>query len=277
MPEITRPAGSRFTEFVDLIARLRAPGGCPWDREQTHRSLKPMTIEEAYEVLEAIDGGDDGALAEELGDLLLQVVFHSAIAAEEGRFTIDDVVAKVAEKMVRRHPHVFGDQRADSPEEVLRNWEALKAAERKASGKDQPGEASMMDGVSKSLPATLEAFQMTTKAGRVGFDWASPADVLAKLEEEARELKSALAENPPDPAAVEEEVGDLLFAAVNVARAVHADPESALKAANRKFRRRFRYIEDQLRARGRGPAEASLEEMDGLWNEAKAGERTPPS
>ncbi len=277
MSEIKRPAGSRFTEFVDLIARLRAPGGCPWDREQTHRSLKAMTIEEAYEVLEAIDGGDDGALAEELGDLLLQVVFHSAIAAEEGRFTIDDVVEKVAEKMVRRHPHVFGDQKADSPEEVLRNWEALKAAERRASGKDQPGAASMMDGVSTRLPATLEAFQMTTKAGRVGFDWASPADVLAKLEEEARELKSALAESPPDPAAVEEEVGDLLFAAVNVARAVHADPESALKAANRKFRRRFRYIEDQLRARGRGPAESSLEEMDGLWNEAKAAERTPPS
>jgi MazG family protein len=277
MPETTRPAGSRFTEFVQLIARLRAPGGCPWDREQTHRSLKPMTIEEAYEVLEAIDGGDDDALAEELGDLLLQVVFHSAIAAEDRRFTIDDVVDKVADKMVRRHPHVFGDQKADTPDEVLRNWEALKAAERKAAGKDRPGEASMMEGVSASLPATIEAFQLTTKAGRVGFDWASPQDVLAKVEEEAGELKEALAGSPPDPTSVEEEIGDLLFAAVNLARVLHADPESALKAANRKFRRRFRHIEDQLRARGKTPAEASLDEMDALWNEAKSMERESPS
>jgi MazG family protein len=277
MPESTSPAGSRFTEFVELIARLRAPGGCPWDREQTHRSLKPMTIEEAYEVLEAIDGGDDEALAEELGDLLLQVVFHCAIAAEDHRFTIDDVVGRVAAKMVRRHPHVFGDQKADSPEEVLRNWEALKAAERKAAGKDEADAASMMDGVSASLPATIEAFQMTTKAGRVGFDWPSPEDVLTKLAEEVQELKDAIAADPADPEAVEEEIGDLLFAAVNVARALRRDPESALKAANRKFRRRFRYVEDRLRERGRTPAEASLEEMDDLWNEAKAGERSSPS
>jgi tetrapyrrole methylase family protein/MazG family protein len=263
------PAGSSFTRFVELIARLRAPGGCPWDREQTHRSLKPMTIEEAYEVLEAIDGGDDRALTEELGDLLLQVVFHSAIAAEERRFTIDDVVGAVADKMVRRHPHVFGDHKADTPDEVLRNWEALKTAERRESGKDHPREASMMDGVSRSLPAIMEAFQMTTKAGRVGFDWANAADVLAKLDEETEELKAEAGRAEPDMRAVEEEVGDLLFAAVNVARVLGADPESALKAANRKFRRRFRYIEERLRERGKTPAESSLEEMDVLWNEAK--------
>lgn len=263
------PAGSAFARFVELIARLRAPGGCPWDREQTHRSLKPMTIEEAYEVLEAIDSGDDKHLAEELGDLLLQVVFHAAIAAEEGRFTIDDVVTAVADKMVRRHPHVFGDHKADTPGEVLRNWEALKSAERRAAGKDDHREASMMDGVSKALPALMEAFQMTTKAGRVGFDWPSAAGVLAKLDEETEELKAEVSRASPDVRAVEEEVGDLLFAAVNAARILGVDPESALKAANRKFRRRFRYIEERLRERGRTPAESHLDEMDALWSEAK--------
>jgi tetrapyrrole methylase family protein/MazG family protein len=251
-PPTTKTAGSRFPEFVSLIARLRAPGGCPWDREQTHRSLKPMTIEEAYEVLEAIDDGDDGALADELGDLLLQVVFHSAIAAEEGRFSID--------------------ARADTPGEVLRNWEALKAEERRAAGKDAPEASSLMDGVSARLPAVMEAFQMTTKAGRVGFDWERPEDVLAKLDEEAGEVRGAVSASPRDARAVEDEVGDLLFAAVNVARALGADPESALKAANRKFRRRFRYVEDRLRERGKAPADASLAEMDALWNEAKARE-----
>jgi tetrapyrrole methylase family protein/MazG family protein len=269
MPHPNEPAGSAFARFVELIARLRAPGGCPWDREQTHRSLKPMTIEEAYEVLEAIDGGDDEALTEELGDLLLQVVFHSAIAAEERRFTIDDVVAAVADKMVRRHPHVFGDHKADTPDEVLRNWEALKTAERRAAGKDDHPEASMMDGVSKGLPALMEAFQMTTKAGRVGFDWPNAADVLAKLYEETRELRTEVSRATPSVHAVEEEVGDLLFAAVNVARVLGVDPESALKAANRKFRRRFRYIEEKLRERGKTPAESRLDEMDVLWNEAK--------
>jgi len=269
MPDSSDPTGSAFVEFVALIARLRAPGGCPWDREQTHRSLKPMTIEEAYEVLEAIDSGDDEHLAEELGDLLLQVVFHSAIAAEEGRFTIDDVVAAVADKMVRRHPHVFGDHKADTPGEVLRNWEALKTAERRAAGKDERGESSMMDGVSKSLPALMEAFQMTTKAGRVGFDWPSAAGALEKLDEEAQELKTEASRASPAAPAVEEEVGDILFAAVNVARKLGVDPESALKVANRKFRRRFRHVEERLRERGKTPAQSDLEEMDALWNEAK--------
>jgi MazG family protein len=272
--EPSSPADSSllFEDFVRLIARLRAPGGCPWDREQTHASVKPMTIEEAYEVAEAIDLQDDDALAGELGDLLLQVVFHSAIAKERGAFGIDTVVRRVAEKMVRRHPHVFGDDEARTSSEVLRNWEALKQAERAAQGKDAPN-PSLLDGVSKSLPAVMEAFQMTTKASRVGFDWKDALGAREKLDEEIAELREAISRDPADPRAVQEEVGDLLFTVVNVARLLGIDPESAMKGANRKFRRRFRHIEDRLREDGRAPAESSLAEMDALWNEAKAAER----
>ena len=262
-------AGSAFEAFVTLIARLRAPGGCPWDREQTHASLKPMTIEEAYEVVEAIDEGGDAELAGELGDLLLQVVFHSQIAAEEKRFTVADVIAHVSEKMVRRHPHVFGDDTARTSGEVLRSWEAIKAAEKGTAG---GADASMLDSVSTAMPAVMEAFQMTTKVSRVGFDWPEVAGAVDKLEEEICELEEARAE-PGAAARVAEEVGDLLFAAVNVARLLGQDPESALKAANRKFRRRFRHVEERLRAGGRKPADSTLEEMDALWNEAKARER----
>ena len=265
MSDGTRESGRRFEEFVALIARLRGPGGCPWDREQTHESLKPMTIEEAYEVLEAIDDRDDEGLRGELGDLLLQVVFHSQIATEEGRFTIADVVDHVSDKMVRRHPHVFGSDKAESAGEVLRNWEALKAEELRAKG-GEPSD-SMLDGVSQRLPAVMEAFQMSTKASRVGFDWPDVSSVLAKLDEEAAELRQAIGGEPRE---VAEELGDLLFSAVNVARKLGLDPESALKAANRKFRRRFRYVEEKLREEGLVPAEAGLERMDALWNEAKA-------
>jgi MazG family protein len=262
--------GAAFDALVALIARLRAPGGCPWDREQTHASLKPMLVEEAYEVLEAIDEGDDSELAGELGDLLLQVVFHSQIAAEEKRFTIADVVARVSEKMVRRHPHVFADDKASTSGEVLRSWEAIKAAENEKAGR---ADASMLDSVSKGVPAVMEAFQMTTKVSRVGFEWPDAAGALAKLEEEVRELKEALAAGPAADARVGEEVGDLFFAAVNVARMLGHDPESALKGANRKFRRRFRHVEDRLREGGRKPADASLGEMDALWDEAKEREK----
>jgi MazG family protein len=263
------PAAARFADLVRLIARLRAPGGCPWDREQTHASLKPMTIEEAYEVLEAIDSGGDEELAGELGDLLLQVVFHSQIAAEEGRFTVADVIASISEKMVRRHPHVFGGDSARDADEVLRNWEALKAAERRAK---TGGEASMLESVSKAMPAVMEAYQITTKASRVGFDWPDAAAVLAKLDEEKAELERAVRDRA-DSSAAEEEIGDLLFVVVNLARKLSVDPESALKAANRKFRRRFRHIEDRLREQDRRPADASLEEMDALWDDAKRRER----
>ncbi len=266
-----KEAGVAFTRFVELIARLRAPGGCPWDREQTHESLKPMTLEEAYEVVEAIDRGDDQELAGELGDLLLQVVFHAQLATEGGRFTIADVIQRVFDKMVRRHPHVFADHPAATPGEVLRNWEALKEEERARRGKGS--DASMLDSVSRSLPATMEAFQMTTKVSRVGFDWPDATSVLAKLEEEVGELKEAVA-GGEGPAAVGEEIGDLLFVIVNLSRRLGVDPESALKAGNRKFRRRFRYVEERLRARGKRPADSSLEEMDALWDEAKQREGT---
>ncbi len=265
-------AGAAFDDFVRLIARLRAPGGCPWDREQTHASLKPMTLEEAYEVLMAIDEGTDEDLAGELGDLLLQVVFHAQIAAEEGRFTVGDVIGNVTAKMVRRHPHVFGGETAASSGEVLRNWEALKQAERKASGK-AAGAESMLDSVPRSLPAVMEAFQASTKVARVGFEWPDAAGALTKLEEETRELRDEAESSPPDPRRVAEEVGDLLFTAVNVARLLGVDPESALKAANRKFRRRFGHVEARLRERGRGPADSTLDEMEALWQEAKAAER----
>jgi tetrapyrrole methylase family protein / MazG family protein len=265
-------AAKSFGAFVELIARLRGPGGCPWDREQTHESLKPMTIEEAYEVLEAIDRGDDEHLAGELGDLLLQVVFHAQIAAEAGRFTVKDVVERVAAKMVRRHPHVFGGAKADTPGQVLRSWEAIKQAEQ-AEKAGARTDASMLDSVGAGLPAVMEAFQMTTKVSRVGFDWPSVAAVLEKLEEELAELREAAGSAAADHRRVAEELGDLLFTAVNVARLIGADPESALKAANRKFRRRFAYIEQALSRRGRTPAEATLEEMEALWEEAKAAEK----
>ena len=259
-------AGLLFARFVELIARLRAPGGCPWDREQTHETVKPMTIEEAYEVAHAIEEGDDEELAGELGDLLLQVVFHASIAEERGAFGLRRVIERVADKMVRRHPHVFGDDDAATSGEVLRNWEAIKAQERAAKGRD---DESMLDSIHKGLPAVMEAFQMTTKVSRVGFDWKEADGALGKLDEEVLELREAIAAKS-DAAKVAEEVGDLLFAAVNVARLTGVDPESALKAANRKFRRRFRHIEERLRAEGHKPADSTLEEMDRLWDEAKA-------
>jgi MazG family protein len=259
-------AGRAFSRLVSLIARLRAPGGCPWDREQTHASLKPMAIEEAYELVEAIDLGQDEELLGELGDLLLQVVFHAQIGSEEGRFTATEVIERISEKMIRRHPHVFGDDRAATSVEVLRNWETIKSQERSAKG---GADGSMLDSVSKSHPAVLEAFQITTKAGRVGFDWPDAVAVLAKLDEETAELEVEVTRGGPGSSRVAEEMGDLLFVAVNLARKLGVDPESALKAANRKFRRRFGHIEDRLRERGRTPVESSLEEMDALWGEAK--------
>jgi tetrapyrrole methylase family protein/MazG family protein len=274
MPEIqpspaSTEAGGLFARFVELIARLRAPGGCPWDREQTHETVKPMTIEEAYEVAHAIDEKDDDELQGELGDLLLQVVFHANIAEERGAFRLRQIIERVSDKMVRRHPHVFGEDGASTSDEVLRSWEAIKAREREAKGKD---DESMLDSVHRGLPAVMEAFQMTTKVSRVGFDWKDADGALVKLDEELLELRGAI-QAKTDQAAIAEEVGDLLFVAVNVARLSGVDPESALKAANRKFRRRFRHIEVGLRRDGRKPADSTLEEMDRLWDEAKWAER----
>ncbi len=267
-------AGEEFTELVELIARLRAPGGCPWDREQTHESLKPMMLEEAYEAVEAIDEGNDEEFKGELGDLLLQVVFHSQIASEENRFNLAEVIERISSKMVRRHPHVFGEDTAQTAGDVLRNWEAIKEAELEAKGK-RADEGSMLDSVSTKLPAVMEAFQMTTKVSRVDFDWPDVASVLEKLDEEVEELKQAVGDEHPTHKEIAGEVGDLLFVAVNVARLLGIDPESALKASNRKFRRRFRYIEDRLREQGRKPADSDHIEMDALWDEAKAREKDP--
>jgi tetrapyrrole methylase family protein/MazG family protein len=262
--ELQQEIATRFAELVALVAQLRGPDGCPWDREQSHESIKGLVVEEAYEVVEAIDEGHDDELKAELGDLLLQVVFHSQIATDEQRFGVADVIDSLKDKLVRRHPHVFGEDRASTSGEVLKNWEALKEAERAAKGQAGP-EASLLDGVSKALPAMLEALQISTKVARVGFDWPSADDAIAKLEEELEELKAA----PAGSHEVEVEVGDLLFTVVNVARLMGVDPETALKASSRKFRRRFRFMEDRLKETGRKPADASLEEMEALWNEAK--------
>lgn len=271
---------ANFNDLVALMARLRSPEGCPWDREQSYATLAPMLLEEAYEAFEAVEEAREGRpseLRDELGDLLFQIVFYAQVAAERGEFTIDDVTGRIHEKMVRRHPHVFGDATVRDNEELLRNWEALKAEERRAAGKDVESEdASLLDGVSAKAPALMEAHQLTTKAARVGFDWERVEDVFDKLHEEAGELRDAIREqretgagDEARAARVREEVGDLLFAAANIARHVGVEPEAALKLANRKFRRRFRHIERGLRERGQEPGAATLDEMEELWQEAK--------
>jgi nucleoside triphosphate diphosphatase len=267
-------AGEWFEKLAAVQARLRAPDGCPWDREQTHASLRTYLIEEAYEVLEAMESGDDAKFAEEMGDLLLQIVFHSEIAREEGRFDVSDVIREVHDKMVRRHPHVFGEKRAKDSAEVLKNWEQLKKEERIAAGKknaDGPKggakTASLLDGVSRALPAALEGFQLTRRAARIGFDWDSVEGVFDKMNEEAGELREAV--GAKDAARAEEEMGDLLFAAVNLARFLHIDPEIALKKANVKFSTRFRRMEELAAKDGRVLADVPRQEMEELWEEVK--------
>lgn len=259
-----------FTRLVEIMGRLRAPGGCPWDRAQSRRDLKPYLVEETYEVLDAIEHDDPAMLREELGDLLLQVVFHAQIAAEEGTFTIEDVSRAINEKLVRRHPHVFGDVQADTPEQVLRNWEAIKSEEKAEKG--APGEtASVLSGVPKVLPALLKAYRLQQKAARVGFDWEERRQVEDKVQEEWAELKEAVAEG--DKAHVREELGDFLFALVNLSRFLEVDPEDALQLANAKFMRRFQGIETEAQARGRDIHGMTLAEMDELWNLIKERER----
>lgn len=257
----------RFEDLVALMARLRAPDGCPWDRAQTPQSLRTYLLEETYEVLDAIERQDAAALKDELGDLLLQVLFHAQLAAEQGRFSIDDVLTELHDKLVRRHPHVFGSVKADSPEQVVVNWEALKAAERNAHA-DRHGEGnSALAGVPQTLPAQLEAYQLTRKAAQAGFDWERLEDVLAKLNEEVEELREGVAANDKDR--LEDEAGDLLFVAVNVARFLGLDPELALRRTNRKFVRRFGEIEQELARQGKRLEDASLAEMDALWERSK--------
>ena len=260
-----------FDELVAVMARLRAPGGCPWDHEQTYTSLSQYLLEEAYETFDAIQEadatGDTTNLREELGDLLLQVVFHATIGAERGDFTMDQISEGVTRKLILRHPHVFGDAKLHRAQDVLDNWDQLKADERKASGKEQKKLESMLDEVPIHFPALLEALKLTKKAAKVGFDWENTGQIFEKLDEEVAELRQAM-ENA-EIGEVAGEIGDLLFVLVNLARHLDIEPETALKMTNRKFRRRFKYIEDQLMADGRSVDAADLKEMDDLWNESK--------
>ena len=253
--------------------------GCPWDREQTHSSLRTYLIEEAYEVLDALESGDDAKFAEEMGDLLLQIVFHSQIAGETGRFTVADVIRDVHEKMVRRHPHVFGEKRANDAADVLKHWEQIKSEERRAKGAGNDADAakqhanaeSLMAGVARSLPATMEALQLTRRAARIGFDWDDVEGIFEKIREEGAELRHAL--GTKDQVKVEEEIGDLLFAAVNLARFVNVDPEIALKKANAKFAKRFRAMEQIARDRGSTLESVLRPLMETLWDTAKRNEK----
>ena len=284
--------GERFERAVEIMERLRAPGGCPWDREQTFDSIKPYTLEETYEVLEAIDNRDWHELAGELGDLLLQVLFYAEMAKEQASFTIDDVIERLSTKLVHRHPHVFGDVKADTSAEVKKNWEALKVEERKKrqSGEEASGRHSILAGVSSAMPSLLEASKLSSRAAQAGFDWPNIDGLFEKLQEETEELREELKEFPPPgprpqgrgvagsgrtvvpeslQARLEDEVGDLFFVLVNIARYLSVDPESALRKSNRKFKRRFQWMEERLHESGRGAEQASMEELESLWQRAK--------
>ena len=261
-----------FDELMSVMARLRAPGGCPWDREQTYGSLAQYLLEEAYETFDAIHEaeatGETANLKEELGDLLLQVAFHSTIAAEKGDFTMDEVADGVAQKLILRHPHVFGDTKLEHAKDVLDNWDTLKENERKASGKVVKQHESVLDEVTVHFPALLEALKISSKAAKIGFDWKDINGIFDKLDEEVVELKAAIEKG--DTSETDEEIGDLLFVIVNLARRLDIEPESALKRSNRKFRRRFRFVEKELESAGKKVGESGLDEMDALWNIAKA-------
>jgi MazG family protein len=291
--------GERFERAVEIMKRLRAPGGCPWDREQTFDSIKPYTLEETYEVLEAIDNRDWPELAGELGDLLLQVLFYAEMAEEQASFSIDDVIERLSAKLVHRHPHVFGDVKADTSADVKRNWEALKAEERRkrdgdADQRPAAGTPSILAGVSTAMPALLEAHKLSSRAAGAGFDWPNVEGLFDKLHEETVELRENLKDFPePGPrpqgrgvagsgraaipealqAGLEEEVGDLFFVLVNIARYLAVDPESALRKTNRKFKRRFQWMEERLHETGRSADQASTEELESLWQRAKGEEK----
>jgi len=261
-----------FDDLVAVMARLRAPGGCPWDHEQTYASLSQYLLEEAYETFDAIQEadqtGDTANLREELGDLLLQVVFHSTIGAERGDFTIDEVADGVTQKLTLRHPHVFGDAKLTRAQDVLDNWDQLKADERAASGKVEKTRESILDEVPVHFPALLEGLKLTKKAAKVAFDWENAGQIFEKLDEEVGELKEAISKGETENAA--EEIGDLLFVVMNLARHLDVEPETALKKTNRKFRQRFKFIEDELKRDGKTLEGADLKEMDDLWNKAKS-------
>jgi MazG family protein len=273
---VRRQTGKLFEDLVALQARLRAPGGCPWDREQTHQTLKTYLIEEAYEVLDALERNNANELTEELGDLLLQILFHSDIAREAGRFNIADVISGIHEKMVRRHPHVFGTVKADTPAQVLKNWAQLKAQEKRSqNGLDSSPRAqvlpSALEGIPRSLPALIEAYQLTRRAAQVGFDWENVEGILEKLLEETSELRATLKE--ADRSRREDEIGDLLFVVVNLSRFLGFDPEVALKHSNLKFKSRFQCMEDDAARSGQRLSKLSKEELEVLWESVKKTER----
>ena len=251
---------SAFAKLSDIVAKLRAPGGCPWDREQTHESLLPATIEEAYEVAEAARSKNDAHFQEELGDLLLLVVMHAEIAREAGRFNIDNVIAQITEKLIRRHPHVFGESNARDSGAVLKQWEAIKRDEKK-------NDSHYLASLPRALPALMRAQKTQSKVARVNFDWTELRDVIAKVEEELSELKNAI--KSENQKSIEDEIGDLLFAVVNLARKCKLDAETALHAATNKFVGRFNLLEDELRSRGKKLGDVDLAELDDIWNQIK--------
>lgn len=257
-------AGEKFQRLVEIMARLRGPNGCPWDSEQTFDTIKPYTLEETYEVLDAIDRRDWGELSEELGDFLLQAVFYAQMAEEQSLFRISDVLDAIIQKLIRRHPHVFGDESAPSASDVKRIWGEVKAAEQREKGTRNHG---LLASVPRALPALVEAQQIASRAAHVGFDWETPEQVIEKLHEELGELDRA--RRAASPTELENEIGDLLFVLVNLARFVKVDPEQALRRTNAKFRERFSYIERKLAERGKKIEESNLDEMDELWREAK--------
>lgn len=260
-----------FQRLHEIVSILRSPGGCPWDREQTHESIRKNLIEETYEVLETIDDDDPDHMREELGDLLLQIMLHSQMEEETGTFTVYDVIQELNEKLIYRHPHVFGNLSAEDAEAALNNWEAMKAEEKKRKG-IQPERQSVISGVPRDLPALMKAYKLQKKAAKAGFDWEDIDGVWSKLEEEIRELKEAVAQKQ-DPESQELELGDVLFSVVNAARYIGVDPEQALSRTIRKFTERFHYVEERLREQGKTPGDSTLAEMDALWDEAKSKER----
>jgi len=265
---MSESAGDKFARLVGIMARLRAPDGCPWDREQNFDTIKPYTLEETYEVLDAIDRRDFRGLSEELGDFLLQAVFYAQMAAEAGHFTIADSLDAINQKLIRRHPHVFGSGDARTPDDVKRRWDEIKAEEKQSRGE---AARALLDHVPRNQPALMEAQAISSKAAATGFDWDNAEQVIAKLHEELDELRLARAAGAPRED-LEGEIGDLLFVIVNLARFVKVDPEQALRRVNAKFRRRFAHVENELAARGRTPAESNIEEMEALWQQAKTRE-----
>lgn len=261
--------GERFMRILEIMRTLRGPNGCPWDREQTHASLLPSFMEELYEFVESVEDRDDRAMRDELGDLLLHIVFQAQIATERGAFTIADVLDGLAAKLLRRHPHVFGSATASSAREVLQQWEELKKQE-----ESHAKRTSLVDGIPRHLPALAKARKVQHRVQKVGFDWNSVDEALAKVDEELHELRSAIAQN--NSSHIEEELGDLLFSIVNVARFVNVEPEHALHRTVEKFMRRFRQLETQLAKNGRTPETSSLAEMDAIWNQIKETEHTSP-